>query len=101
VSECRDGSVRTFYIHPADYGLAKAPAAALKGGDAATNAAIVRAVLDGADGAPREVILLNAGAALFVAGDADSIPAGIASAAAAIDSGAAARTLSRLIEASR
>jgi anthranilate phosphoribosyltransferase len=101
VSECRDGSVRTFYVHPADYGLAKAPPAALKGADAATNASIVRGVLDGADGAAREVVLLNAGAALFVAGAVDAIPAGIARAAAAIDDGAAARMLTSLIEASR
>jgi anthranilate phosphoribosyltransferase len=101
VSECRDGSVRTFYVHPADYGLAKAPAAALKGGDAATNAAIVRGVLGGQAGGPREVVLLNAGAALFVAGAVESIPAGIARAAAAIDEGAAAGVLARLIEVSR
>ena len=101
VSECRDGTVRTFYVHPADYGLAKAQPEALKGGDAATNAAIVRRVLGGGDGAPRDVVLLNGGAALFVAGAAESIPAGIARAAEAIDSGAAARTLTRLIEASR
>ena len=42
VSECRDGAVHTFYVHPADFGLAKAAPAALKGGDAATNAAIIR-----------------------------------------------------------
>ncbi|HEY6360651.1 MAG TPA: anthranilate phosphoribosyltransferase, partial [Vicinamibacterales bacterium] len=68
VSECRDGTVNTFYVHPADFGLAKADPADLKGGDATTNAAIIRAVLDGRGGPPRDIVLLNAGAALFVAG---------------------------------
>ena len=89
VSESRGDSVQTFYVHPADFGLAKATPESLKGGDAATNAAIVRAVLSGEAGPPRDVVLLNAGAALFVAGDADTVKAGIAKAAAAIDSGAA------------
>ena len=68
VSECRDGAVHTFYIHPSDFGVAKASPADLQGGDAARNADIVRAVLGGAAGAARDVVLLNAGAALFVAG---------------------------------
>ena len=89
VSECRDGAVHTFYVHPAEFGLAKATPADFEGGDAAENAAIVRGVLDGRPGAPRDVVLLNAGAALFVAGRVASIREGIAQAAAAIDSGAA------------
>ena len=50
VSECRDGSVSTFYVHPTDFGLSKAPPAALKGGDAPTNARMIRAVLQGEGG---------------------------------------------------
>jgi anthranilate phosphoribosyltransferase len=98
VSEWRDGSVQTFYVHPADFGLAKSTPEALKGGDAATNAAIVRAVLDGQAGRPRDVVLLNAGAALFVAGVADTVAHGIEQSASAIDSGAARNVLNRLVE---
>ena len=101
VSECRDGAVHTFYIHPADFGFEKASPDALKGGDAAINAEIVRGVLDGRRGAPRDVVLLNAGAALFVAGRAESVPAGIKLAAAAVDSGAARATLDRMVSSSQ
>jgi anthranilate phosphoribosyltransferase len=93
VSECRAGAVNTFYIHPADFGVAKASPADLQGGDAARNAAIVQAILSGIRGAPRDVVLLNAGAALFVAGRAASVRDGIARAAEAIDTGAAQATL--------
>ncbi len=100
VSECRNNAVQTFYVHPADFGLAKATPESLKGGDAATNAVIVRSVLGGATGAPRDVVLLNAGAALFIAGAAETVRAGVARAAAAIDSGGAAGVLDRLIRVS-
>jgi anthranilate phosphoribosyltransferase len=97
VSESRGDSVQTFYVHPADFGLAKAAPEALKGGDAAKNAAIVRAVLSGEAGPQRDVVLLNAGAALFVAGEADTVGAGIAKASAAIDGGAAMDVLKKLV----
>ena len=97
VSECRGGSVQTFYVHPADFGLPKAIPESLKGGDAATNGEIVRQVLAGTRGAARDVVLLNAGAALFIAGTAATVRDGIAKAAAAIDSGAAAAVLTKLI----
>jgi len=100
VSESRGDSVQTFYVHPADFGLAKATPESLKGGDAATNAAIVRSVLNGDAGPQRDVVLLNAGAALFVAGQAQTVKAGIATAAAAIDSGAAREVLTKLISVS-
>ncbi|MEW6321465.1 MAG: anthranilate phosphoribosyltransferase [Acidobacteriota bacterium] len=96
VSECHGGAVKTFYVHPADYGLPKAPPDALKGGDAAANAAIVADVLAGVEGPPRDVVLLNAGAALFVAGRAGSVPEGVALAADAIDSGRAREVLAVL-----
>ena len=101
VAEVRHGSVHTFYIHPHDFGVAKAVPTALTGGDAAANAAIIRSVLAGTPGAPREVVLLNAGAGLFVAGAAESVRDGIVRAAAAIDSGAASATLDRMVQASR
>jgi len=98
VSECRGAAVQTFYVHPSDLGLPKAPAAALAGGDAATNAAIVRDVLAGGRGAARDVVLLNAGAALFVSGRVARLADGLEAAAAAIDSGAARRTLDALVQ---
>jgi anthranilate phosphoribosyltransferase len=96
VSEVRGGTVHTFYVHPADYGLPKAGVGALRGGDAAINAAIVERVLAGEPGAPRDVVLLNAGAALMVAGAADSVPSGIERATTALDSGAARSVLESL-----
>jgi anthranilate phosphoribosyltransferase len=101
VSECRGGSVNTFYVHPADFSLAKGNPGELKGGDAAQNAAIIRDVLGGTRSPRRDVVLLNAGAALFVAGRVDSIKEGIAVAAAAIDSGAARQRLEKMAESSR
>ena len=101
VSECRDGAVHTFFIHPGEFGLAKASAADLRGGDAAENAAIIRGVLEGRMGAPRDIVLFNAGAALLVAGRVSSIREGIAQAAEAIDSGSAKDTLERMVRLSR
>ena len=96
ISECRDGRVSTFYLHPSDAGLPRRDVQALRGGDAARNAAIAEAILAGQTGAPREIVLLNAGAALFVAGRVDRIRDGIAMAAEAIDSGRAAAVLDDL-----
>jgi len=102
VSECRAGAVNTFYVHPSDFGIAKSDPAALKGGDAAENAAIIREVLAGARGPRRDVVLLNAGVALFIAGRrVDTIKEGIAIAAAAIDSGAAQQRLQQMVDRSR
>jgi anthranilate phosphoribosyltransferase len=100
VSECHAGAVNTFYLHPAEVGLPKAPLAALAGGDWAANAAIARRVLAGERGAARDIVLLNAGAALFVAGRAPHLSDGLRIAAAAIDSGAAQRTLDALVQVS-
>src|SRR5262245_23153260 len=96
ISECKDGSVNTFYLHPTDVGLLKAPAGALKGGDAHENARIIESVLEGERGAARDVVLLNAGAGLMVAGQATSVGDGILLAARAIDRGDARKTLDRL-----
>jgi anthranilate phosphoribosyltransferase len=97
ISECRDGAVNTFYLHPADVGLPKASVASLKGGNAQENAKIVERVLAGEHGAHRDVVLLNTGAALFIAGATASVQEGIARAASAIDRGDARRTLERLV----
>ena len=101
VSECRDGTVSTFYVHPSDFGMAKAERTDLKGGDAATNASIVRDVLAGKKGPRRDVVLLNAGASLFVGGKAASVREGIDRAIQAIDSGAAREKLDEMIAASK
>jgi anthranilate phosphoribosyltransferase len=101
VSEARGGDVRTFYVHPVEFGLSKAAPNALVGGDAEENAAIVRGVLTGVRGPARDVVLLNAGAALFIAERVESVRDGIARAAVALDSGAALATLERLVAGSR
>jgi len=102
VSECRDEAVNTFYVHPSDFGIPKSDAAALKGGEADENAAIIREVLAGKRGPRRDVVLLNAGAALFVSGGrVNTIQEGIAAAAASIDSGAAQRLLQQMVDSSR
>ena len=101
VSECRDGAVHTFYVHPSDFGVPKASPADLQGGDAGRNAEIVTQVLAGKPGAARDVVLLNAGAALFVAGAASSVRDGIGRAANAIDQGTARQTLDRMVRSSQ
>jgi anthranilate phosphoribosyltransferase len=100
VSECRDGAVNTFYLHPADFKLPKAPPAALHGGDAAENAAIARTVLAGERGPARDIVVLNAAASLLVAGTAPTIAEGIERAARALDDGSAAAVLDRLVRVS-
>jgi anthranilate phosphoribosyltransferase len=97
VSECRDGAVNTFYLHPADVGLAKAVPEALRGGDAAANASITRRLLGGERGAARDIVLLNAGASLLIADLVRTVPEGIAMAADALDSGRAAAVLDALV----
>jgi anthranilate phosphoribosyltransferase len=97
VSECRDGAVNTFYVHPGDVGLPKAAPDALKGGDPGENATIAHEVLKGSRGARRDIVLLNAGVSLLIAGRAATIPDGIVMAAEAIDNGRAAAVLEQLI----
>jgi anthranilate phosphoribosyltransferase len=96
VSECRAGFVRTFFLHPSDFGLPRAALADLAGGDPATNAGLAREILDGARGARRDVVVLNAAAALLIVGRVASIREGLQRAAAALDSGAGRDTLARL-----
>jgi anthranilate phosphoribosyltransferase len=100
VSECRDGTVNTFYVHPSEYGVPKGSLGALRGGDARTNAEIARRVLAGERGPARDIVLLNAGAGLFIASRCQSIREGIEAAAAAVDRGDAERTLEAMIVAS-
>jgi len=97
VAEARDGSVNTFYLHPAEVGLPKAAPEALKGGTAGDNARIIERVLAGERGPARDVVLFNAGAALFIAGAAPSLEEGLLHASRAIDRGDARRTLDTLV----
>ncbi|WP_439575474.1 anthranilate phosphoribosyltransferase [Phreatobacter sp.] len=97
VAQLDQGRVTQFEVSPADVGLALCGPGELKGGDAAFNAAALRAVLDGERNAYRNVAALNAGASLVVAGKAPTLPDGFAMAEAAIDSRAAAARLDRLV----
>src|SRR6202140_2006789 len=96
VAEARDGTVRSYEVDPADFGMKRATLQEIAGGDAAENAAIIRAVLRGERSARRDVVLLNAAAALVAAGRADRIAEAVSIAAEAIDSGAATRKLQAL-----
>lgn len=100
VSALEDGVIRSFEIVPEDAGLPRAKLADLKGGDAVTNATALKAVLAGAKTPYRDISVLNAGIALVVAGTATDLKQGAALAAAAIDNGHAAATLSKLVEVS-
>ena len=97
VAELSDGNITVFEVTPDDAGLSRATLADLKGGDAKTNAAALRAVLAGKPGAYRDIVLLNTAAALVVGGQASSLADGVNRAARAIDSGAASRALDTLI----
>jgi anthranilate phosphoribosyltransferase len=101
VAEVRGGAVREFELTPEAVGLARVPLEGLKGGDAAENAAILRAVLSGEPGPRRTAVLLNAGAAIAAAGLCDEIAAGVQLAARLIDSGAALSKVDALVAASR
>ncbi len=96
----RDGEVVPYSIDPAVLGFAAAPISALKGGEAAENAAILGAVLDGETGPRADVVALNAGAALFVGGLADTLEEGISQAREALGNQSAARVLMRYAESS-
>jgi anthranilate phosphoribosyltransferase len=91
-----DGSIHETELHPEDFGLPVHPFEAILGGTPAENAAALRALLDGAPGAYRDAVLLNAAAALTVAGHASDLRAGVAQAAESIDSGAARAKIAAL-----
>ncbi|MBT3268071.1 anthranilate phosphoribosyltransferase [Candidatus Poribacteria bacterium] len=100
VSELRDGAVRTSDLDPRDLGFDLAAADTLKGGDAGENAGILRDVLGGAAGPRRDIVLLNAAAALVAVGAADDMTAGVVAAADSVDSGRAAERLADLVRVS-
>ena len=97
VAEVRDGKVTVFEVTPADAGLPPAKLSDLKGGDAATNAEAIRGVLAGRKGPFRDIVLLNAAAALIVGGKAANLPEGVALATHAIEAGTARQALDGLV----
>ncbi len=100
VCEFRDGWYRSFILKPEDLGLTRHDKSELVGGTPAENAEITRAILSGERGAKRDAVLINAGAALYIGGMADTIADGVKLAGDIIDSGKAKKTLDALIEAS-
>src|ERR1700728_4551435 len=96
VAEAREGSMRSYEVEPEEFSMVRATLSEIAGGDAAENAAIIRSILGGEKSPRRDVVLLNAAAALVAAGRADHIADGVPLAAKSIDSGAAAGRLEAL-----
>ncbi|MGB7788364.1 anthranilate phosphoribosyltransferase [Methanoregula sp.] len=101
VSELSDNHIRNYTISCGTFGIPSAHLSDLAGGDAGTNARIVRDILGGEQGACRDIVLLNAGAAIYIGGGARDLREGIGHAASSIDSGRALARLDALIEATR
>ena len=97
VSEIKDGRVINYILKPEDFGFERTILECLQGGDAATNAAITMDILKGSTGHRRDIVLLNAGATIYISGRADSIEEGIEIARDSIDSGKALQKLQNLI----
>ena len=101
ISEIKDGVVTTYQVTPEQFGMKRASLEELRGGDGVANAQITKEILQGKEqGAKRNIVLLNAGATLYVGGVAESIEAGVKLAAEAIDSGAAYAKLEELVKVS-
>lgn len=100
VCEFKDGWMKNYVIRPEDFGLSTCSKSELKGGTPTENAAITRAILSGEKSPKRDAVLMNAGAALYIGGKADSMADGIRLAAELIDSGKALETLEKVIEVS-
>jgi anthranilate phosphoribosyltransferase len=96
VSQLKDRAVSTYMIEPEDFGISRAELNDIRGGDAQENAGIVLSVLKGETGARRDMVLLNAAAALVAAGRAEDFPEGLTQAAESIDSGSALEKLEGL-----
>ena len=101
ISEVRHGEVRTYHVTPEDFGIARAPIAAIQGGDARQNAEFIREVLSDRGGARQDVVLMNAAAGLVVGGKAAGLAHGIQLARESIRSGKALACLQKLVELSQ
>jgi anthranilate phosphoribosyltransferase len=97
VAQIAGGDLRSFEVTPEQAGLKRHELKDILGGTPEENAAAIHALFDGADGAYRDIVLLNAAAALIVADKADDLKSGVAMAKEAIDSGAAKQTLAKLV----
>src|SRR5438034_7560124 len=97
VSEVREGVVRTYTVRPEDFGLARASIGDLLGGDRAQNAEIIRVILAGEPGPKRDIVLMNASAALVAGGRARDLKEGVELGARSLDGGAASQKLERLV----
>jgi anthranilate phosphoribosyltransferase len=97
VAELRNGRFQTYYVQPEEFGMKRAPLSAISGGNAKQNAKIIRDVLAGKKSARRDIVVLNAAAALVAAGKADSIADGLPLAEESIDSGKAEKKLAQLV----
>ena len=98
IAEVRDGNVRTYEVTPEEFGIKRARLEDISGGDAAANAAIIREILAGNRSPRRDVVLLNAAAALVAAGKAEHLGDALPLAARSIDSGAAVAKLDALVQ---
>jgi anthranilate phosphoribosyltransferase len=101
VGELKDGEIREYEIHPEDFGLAMISNRGLKVADAAESKAMLLEALSGIEGTPREIVILNAGTALYAADIASSIAEGIELARVAIASGAARKKLDAFVAATQ
>jgi anthranilate phosphoribosyltransferase len=101
VCELDNGAIKTYTLNPCSFGIASASLSDLRGGDTRENARIIREILSGEQGASRDIVLLNAGAAIYTGGQARDLHEGISRAATSIDSGNAGARLDALIEATR
>ena len=100
VAELKDGAIRCYQIAPEDFGFVRGDLAALKVADAHESLAIIRDLLDGKPGPARDIVVLNAGAAIYAADLVDTLAAGMTKAATVIDSGAAREKLAALVRVS-
>jgi len=97
IIEVKDGGTSEAFVSPGDFGLETAELGDVAGGTPAENAAATRAVLEGEQGPRRDLVVLNAAAAITVGGKADDLAGGVSAAEQAIDSGSAAAVLARLV----
>jgi anthranilate phosphoribosyltransferase len=101
ICELKEGNIKRYAISPEDFGLSRASSDSIKGGDIKANADLLRNILAGASGPQRDVVLMNAAAALVVGGRAKTLQEGVAAAKEAIDKGNASAKLDQLIELSQ
>jgi anthranilate phosphoribosyltransferase len=101
VIEVKDEGTEEWFVEPGEFGLGKAPVEEIAGGEPAQNAEVIRSVLGGVTGAARDVVLLNAGAAIYVGGKANDLAAGVNQARNVIDSGGASSLLLELVESTK